>query len=88
MNNDFKTQNDFQEQTKIQMEARAIKTKATNYYLANELERLLEIIEDAHSQDFFKNPLEERQKQIDFAHERLFIFCKVLVIGLRAKRDD
>ena len=61
MSNDFKMQNDFQEQTKIQAEAFVIKTKAPNYYLANELERLLETIEDAHSQDFFKDP-EERQK--------------------------
>lgn len=63
------------------------KTKGTNYYLANELERLLELIEKAHSEDIFKGP-EERQKQIDFAHERLFIFCKAFIIGLRAKRDD
>ena len=87
MNNDFKMQNDFQEQAKIQAEAFAIKIKSPNYYLANELKRLLEIIENAHSEDIFKDP-EERQKQIDFAHERLFIFCKAFVICLEAKRDD
>jgi len=87
MSNDFKMQNDFQEQAKIQAEAFAIKIKCPKYYLANELERLLEIIENAHSEDIFKDP-EERQKQIDFAHERLFIFCKAFVIGLKANRDD
>lgn len=87
MSNDFKMQNDYQKQAKIQAEAFAIKIKSTNYYLANELKRLLEIIENAHSPDFSKNP-EEQQKQIDFAHERLFIFCKAFVIGLEAKSDD
>ena len=72
---------------KIQAEAAAIKIKRTNYYLANELKRLLEIIENAHSPDLSKDP-EEQQKQIDFAHERLFIFCKAFVIGLEANRDD
>ena len=87
MSSGFKMQNDFQEQAKIQAEAAAIKIKRTNYYLANELKRLLEIIENAHSLDFSKDP-EEQQKQIDFAHESLFIFCKALVIGLEANRDD
>jgi hypothetical protein len=87
MDNDFKKQNNFQEQAKIQMEAFAIKTKSPKYYLANELKRLLEIIENAHSPEFFKDP-KEQQKQIDFAHERLFIFCKAFVIGLEANRDD
>lgn len=44
MKNDFKTQNDFQEQTRIQAEAAVIKIKCPKYYLANELEKLLEII--------------------------------------------
>lgn len=87
MNNDFKTQNDFQEQARIQAEAAVIKIKCPRYYLANELEKLLEIIENAYSEDIFKDP-EERQKQIDFAHERLFIFCKAFVIGLKAKSND
>ena len=87
MNNDLKHKNDFPEQTRIQAEAAILKIKSPKYYLANELEKLLEIIENAHSEDIFLDP-EERKKQIDFAHERLFIFCKAFVIGLKAKSND
>lgn len=56
-----------------------------SYKLTEELEKLLRLIDEAHT-IFIEETPEERQKRIGNAHHALYCFCKGYAIGLRSKK--
>lgn len=56
-----------------------------SYELTEELEKLLRLIDEAHT-IFIEGKPEERQKRIENAHHALYCFCKGYAIGLSSKK--